>query len=349
MISLNPPIKNIGHYLSDASLDSASLIKQVKVKETTLRNYEFSHSSWKRKLNKEGYAYLLPHEVWNTKKIFITLDVIGKKLDYLVSNNKLNKETLKEIIEEAVPESKDKIIIKDFSDFKQDMKAGNYSPEYIEHLVSSSAAMTSYDPKLNKNILYFKFEKLNPSNFDKITQKVEIEHELEHAFKMCYTNAARINTFKNEAICKKKNSIFNRIFIYFELNYGIGELNSKMEMTSQNLLKKCKKNSIAELHSDFKTKLNEAFLKEKTSKDNLFQDKKQQKQFYSYMQDTAQDEKHAYRSNIRYREYFNDIENSTNIELQSLMYEEMEKMFHNEKLNLFDNIHKSRGKINVKA
>lgn len=121
--------------------------------------------------------------------------------------------------------------------------------------------------------------------------------------------------------------------------------------------------SIKDLHGDFKTKLNEIIAEQKKSEkmSNTFTPK-DMKQFFSFLKSRAVDERDARTNRVIYREYKpktflslirqlfdkngyrEHYKRPFDIELETLLYDEMAKFFDKERLNLFDSMHRSRGK-----
>lgn len=325
-----------------------SQVENLCIKSVKRLNDEFSHENMKKKLNAAGLTYLMPHEVWSTKKMFDTLDLFDVKVKNLINSGKMNKETYQQALYEVAPELKGKVLVKDFSDLKADMEADMeaykfYTAEYIQQTLDSASATNIYNPNLNQTKLYFKFEGLETNN---ILDKIELEdgflHEPKHVFENHLTNIMNLDTLNNQSINSGRHSIFNRIFSYFENKYDI-YLTGHTELTKNNLLKQYKMNSIKELHTDFDKNLQE-IISQETNSETLSQTKRGWKQFFTFMQNMAKYEKEAYRSSIKYRKYYGDLTKPTTIELRQLEYEEMENFFHQKKLDLFDDMHRSRGR-----
>lgn len=275
----------------------------------------------------KGIHYLLPHEEWSDDKIFATIKSLGKKLDKLVKSKKLNKQTLQKAVDEMVPKAKGKIIIKDFADLENDLRAMGYEENIIQHYLSSTA-LTSSNPKQSE--LYFKFENALGDPFEKIQIKLSIEHEMQHALSSRFQNTSAIDRYKNNSYkCSNQQEIFNKIFGMFEReNCQCGTTAEQTELTQKNMLNWFGFNSTEELHKNFEEIIDRLIKEAKvTGKLNLGERKREWKQFFNYLKNASKDEREAYRSNIRYREFYKDSKTPVTVEFKSLLYGEMEKFF----------------------
>lgn len=272
-----------------------------------------------------GVPYLLPHEEWSDKKILHTVKSFGKELDKLAKEKALDKEVLQEAIEKIIPELKGKIIIKDFADLENDLKARGLSEERIKFSLNS-IAMSSIGN--NSTTLYLK----QPSAdlFDQVDFKSTVEHELEHVLSASFQNTSRTDRFKNDDYkCYNQLGVFNKIFVMFEQQCRpqIDEL-MQVKITKKNMLKWLGFNSTKDLHKNFEAVINKLTEDAKAIEElNIGADKRKWKQFFQFMKNMSKDEKQAYKSEKRFREVYDDPNTSTNVELKPLLYGEMEKFF----------------------
>ena len=127
---------------------------------------------------------------------------------------------------------------------------------------------------------------------------------------------------------KNQNKTSNGIFNLFEKPYFSKIQLKQQGATQKNLLEILGFTSIKELHNDFDSKLKELVNQKKSDGElHLGNEKRSWKQFFNDLKNMAKNEKEAYTTNKRLREYFDDLETPTNAELDSLKYKEMEKFF----------------------
>jgi hypothetical protein len=274
----------------------------------------------------KGVPYLLPHQEWSDKKILDTIDLLDKDITKMIKSKTINKQTLQESIEKLAPETKGKIIVKDFSDLKKDYKALGYSDSMIKHYLQCNAAACS---TTENSAIYLKFESITSNPYGHLHFRSIAEHEVKHALSARLQNTMSTNIYKNNFYkSTNQQGTFNNIFNLFENNYSRSIDLMKEETTKKNMLDGLGFNSINELHNDFESKLGKLIREKKaTGKLHLGNEKRSWKQFFDYLKNMAKDEKEAYSANKSFRECFNRSQTSTNSELVPLKYEEMEKFF----------------------
>lgn len=278
--------------------------------------------------NRVGLPYLLPHEIWSDNKILNTMKWLGKKLDKLEKSNALNKKTLQDTINKILPKRfKDRIIIKDLVDLEKDLKNQGYSKDEIKLRLECNATI-GIEP--NETILYFNFAKATVNKKESVDLKSYIEHEMDHALKFRTQNTLFTDIYKNNyGEFPDQNKIFNIIFSQFESNYIQTKLSSEStKLKQENMLEAFKFKSVEDLHNSFETVFNKLIEEAKSSKKfNIGFDLERWKQFFVYLKHSANSEKEAYQSTIRYRELNGNLNTPTKAELIPLLYAEMEKFF----------------------
>lgn len=298
----------------------------VSLAEVAPRAHSLRGEKLKEFYNNAGLPYLLRHEVWSDKKILDAISLIGKELDKLVESKTLNKKTLQEVVDKIIPDAKNKIIIKDFADLEDDLRACHVDEQSIETFLRLTA-LASHDENLTN--LYFKFKEAKSTPLEIIKLKPNAEHELTHALRTTFQNTKFIDSYKNEHyVGIKGDEIFNKMFVLFEQHFSPKMSLEQVEITKKSLLKQLKVGSMKELYKCFDKKLNEIIKDEKQSGNlNIGSNPKCWKQFFAYLKHNAREEKEAYRSNKRYREIYKDPNKPTDAELIPLLFAEMEKFF----------------------
>ena len=275
----------------------------------------------------KGYPYLLPHQEWSDKKILDTVSVLGKKVDALVDAKLLNKKSLQVVVENIAPELKGKVEIKDFGDLKKDCLNAGRSKEDVKNILKNGDAVTAHNGK-DCNV-YLKFESLNEGPKGRTSFKALAEHEFKHVLSKLLQNTATTDLFKNEAYkCDGQGLIINKIFNQFENIYNQTICKPEKEITPRRLVKHLGFHSVEDLHHNFEKTLDK-LVKKASSTGDLYigANKKGWKQFFNSLKASAKDEKEAYKSNIRFRELYEDSAAPTDLELKPLLYAEMEKFF----------------------
>lgn len=270
----------------------------------------------KRFYESKGIKYLLPSEVWSDKKILETAFSANRQLTMLLKSNTLNKQTLQEVVNNLIPDLiKGKILVNDIKELPSD------TPDIYRN---SAAAITRTNNEFST--MYINFDRANGSKEDIVTLKSNIIHELIHCLSDNLRNTARVDsTFK-------QNSLFNQIFRYFESVYpAVGDI-IQLEPNNENMLKWLGFSSIDNLHRHFELVFNNIISRIDSSSTlalditpiNL-------KKMFSALKHIAADEKLAYKSDQILREYFDDLNTPTNMELRTLLRGEMEKFFEKKK------------------
>ena len=326
------PVKSDFRGLSLAPLKSESLFTTAKAAKVE----KFNSQSEKLKAfyNSKGYSYRLPNEEWSDKKIVDTLKLLGNDLDKLVETKKLDKKTLRKAINKLVPESKGKIVVKDFADLEATLRAEGKSEEVIQRYLKVSGAITSSSSK--KSTIFIKFENLNEDKIGPALIKTDVEHELKHALSAVFQNANSTDLYKNKLYkCAGQTPVFNNIFSVFEAEYKRPVGRKVDELSQQNMLNLLGFGSTKELHNSFETTIGKLINEEKSAGVlNLGSEKNSWKQFFSYLKNSAKDEKEALKSTYRYRELWGKHNVPTNAELQPLVYAEMEKFFAQKRIQI---------------
>jgi len=284
--------------------------------------------------NSKGIPYLLPNEEWSDKKIFDTINLLGKDLDKLIESKTLNKQTLQDTIEKLAPEVKGKIEIKDFRDLENDLRAQGYSESAIKDYFTTASAVT--DPTNKGTSIYFKFEKANKDKQSQTIFKLCVEHEIKHALSSTLQNTALVDIYKNDFYkCHNQNKVFDELFHKIEERYTPSLDLAQTSLNQKNMLKSLGFKSMKELNASFKSSLARLIAEsEFTGKFNLGSDKNSWKQFFNYLKNMAKDEKEAYKSNVRYRENYNNLKTPTVEEFEPLKYKAMEKFFEKERIQV---------------
>ena len=301
----------------------------LKQDTAALTRKKFNSQSEKLKAYYEskGYPYLLPHQEWSDKKILDTVDLLGNDLNELIKSKTLNKQTLQEAIKKLAPETKGKILIKDFGDLEKYLRASGESESMIEHYMTNCGAMTH--SRTDKTMIFLKFENADNGEWPRIVFKGSVKREVKHALSATLQNTYNMNLYKNDVYkCTKKDPIFNQIFNLFQGKYYKGPDWTKKEITGNAMARWLGFSSTESLHKDFEKTFNNLTTEAKSVGVLDFgDDKKGWKQLYKYSKDFAKNEKEAYQSNTACREYFGDLKTPTAAELKPLIYEEMEKFF----------------------
>ena len=242
-------------------------------------------------------------------------------------------------IEKLIPESKGKILIKDFSDLEKDFRAQKYSEEMIKDYLTTAGAVTDSTPKSTS--VYLKFEALKNDRYEQINFKKSIEHEVKHALTGVMQNERVTSIYKNDVYkAHNQNKVFMEIFNLFEEQcpYKLKVKIKQAEITQNNMLKGLGVDSEKNLYEKFEKILDKLIKKEKsTGAFNLSSDKRSWKQFFNSLKNMSKDEKEAYQSAKRYREYSfsaGKLKIPTDAELRPLVYAEMEKFFNKKRIQV---------------
>lgn len=349
-IKFGPGFENLKKYGQDVFTlqnDAKTLQPQPNYPES------FAAKKLKKFYDSEGFNYLLPNEVWSDKKIFAAIKILGKQLDRLEESNNLNKKTIQQAVETIAPQTKGRIVIKDFKDAEKYLRASGHSEAVIKHHLNKSAAITISDSY--NNTIYLKMDKLKGSPVDKIHLKGSIEHEVKHALTGTLQNVRTEDNCKNTYYkCDNQDAVFNKIFNVFEVTYNKRTPNIiEHNINTQTMLETLGFDSVKALHDDFDKTLNKLVKEEqKTGELNLGSDRKSWKQFFNSLKNSAKDEKEAYWSNRRYRELFKEedekLEVPTGNETTTLIYKEMEDFFAQKRIQANKLFPKDSQNINLK-
>lgn len=314
-------IKFKGAKLAPLEKDTLAIIEKSQT-----RRFNSQAERLKAYYESNGVPFLLPHEEWSDGKISKVMELFNKNLDHLAETKELSKETLNEAIKRFIPEIKGKVEFMDFDDLKKYLKNCGYNSKLIKTYLSwNSLALTSCE----STKIFLKFENIQKNKLKQVLFKENADHELRHALKHRLQNENTTNFYKNNIYkCLNQTGSFNTVWtnFYHALNNGL-TLTSK-NITEHNMLEWIGSDSIINLHKQFDTVLNKCIEQIKpTGELNLGANKKSWKHFFNVMKTNANDEKLAYQSGIRFREYTGNLNEPTDAELKPLLYAEMEKFF----------------------
>lgn len=246
-----------------------------------------------------SFRYLLPHEVWNDKKIFKKVNLLSKDIDELIKTNNLNKITLQNVIEKHIPEIKDKIKISDFEDYRKMHELRGASPDFVNLQIEKSRAIIGYGFSDNVEIFFKKFD---------LYSKKYILHELIHCLEKVFQNKLNISTFK----CNKKGKctfISDKIFGSFEKNKEVVEIPLIKNERNNYIINETLKSVLRTLINNLKIKGELNFKNNSLTWEGLFND----------FEINARRERKAYRASpnlnikLRYKrreEFFKNIKNT---------------------------------------
>lgn len=312
--------------LKEDAVNLTSKVKKFNSQAEKLKDYYTS----------KGIPYLLPSEEWSSKKILETVQTFGENLDEMINSKTLNRQTLQNAVEKLAPEAKDKIVIKDFSDLKKDLKALDYDDDYIENCLNSAAALTRYTAENNTNKIYLNFSRLEEGRNSKAVFKMSAEHEVTHALCATFQNTSATNIFKNKSYkCQNQNGLFNEIFHLFEKRYPSKPACQEKFITKEKMAKTLGFESLEALHKSFNSTMRGVLAEaKKEGLLNFGSDKRAWKQFFKSLKDTSTKEKEAYYTNVRMREVKGNLNIPTTAELRPLFYEELGKFFEAERIKV---------------
>jgi len=316
------PVKSIFKELKLALLQ-----KDTLALSTVPKRYASQGERLKDFYNSKGIPYLLPNEEWSDKKIFDTINLLGKDLDKLIESKTLNKQTLQENIKKLIPEAEGKIIIKDFDDLEKLLASKGYSEDEIRNYRTNVGASTVNGR--SDTTIYLKFEKLNGDKDKKIDFKGCVGHEMEHVLSLRYQNKAVINDYKSDSFrCLDHSAVFSNIFCPFENHYDSVDTWGKIEISSKGLLNAYGFDSKESLYEDFDRKLNNLIKQSKAyGSMNFGSDKKSWKHFFDCMKFRAEQEKKAYQIEIDFKKEDTASKSPKKQDLFPLLYGEMENFF----------------------
>jgi hypothetical protein len=310
----------------------AESIRQTKPAEFGKVHFNSQNERLKDYYESKGVPFLLPHQQYSDKRIADAVELLGKNIDNLIKNKKLNKKTAQKALEKITPEAKGKIKIKDFVDFENDRRTRGMSEDRIKlYLKFGAVTVTNLDEKTST--IYVNFKKAKEGVYGPILFKREMQHEVKHALTYNLQNTIFIDMYKNDRYkVNKQNGVFNKIFAQFERFYNPNSELRQTELTQKNMLSEFGFNSTNDLNKSFDNNLNKLIEDTKTTGElNIDNDKKGWKQFFNTLKEFAKGEKNAYQSEKVLREVYHS-NTPTNAEFTSMLYAEMEKFFNKKRI-----------------
>lgn len=282
---------------------------------------------FKAKYEEKELSYLLPKQVWTTKKIAETLKAFSQNIDFLAEINKLNKLNIQNALNSLLPKhAKNKIVIKDFEELAEDLRVRGYDQRDINLLAINDAQTASLG---DKTIIYLKMDSVNKGKFGLVNLKATINHEVRHALVQRLKNIGTVLTYNNDyGKCKNQNNVFNLIFSRFEAHFNAMKPLRQSELSHEKMLQYSNFESIKAMHEKFESVLATINRESRTNGDlKIGINVDSWIQYFKYMKYKAKDEKEAYQANKIYRELYNDHSTPTNAEFIPMIYAEMEKFF----------------------
>lgn len=290
---------------------------------------------------KSDLKYLLPNEVWSNKRIFTTIDTIGKKIDKFIYTKDFTVDNFRRVIFKSLPQKVSKDIdVRDFNDYKRFLNTSGYDKKTIKLYTEDVAGVCRHFINDKKAIIYVNIDKAKESKFDAINLKATFEHELKHALTSRCTNIKE-SAFLGLMPYRTQNSHAvteaGYIFRDFEDIFRIKDVDGYTELTKENMLKNLVNTKTNEKYSDIK-QLHNAMAD--AMSDLLNENEEFSSINYNFdrgalwqtLSRKAMDEKEAYRTEKCFRELSADKNKPIVAELQSLVYAEMEKFFKNASL-----------------
>ncbi|MBR1754811.1 hypothetical protein IJ732_08260 [bacterium] len=266
---------------------------------------------------KRGITYLLPCDVWSTKKIMKTTDRAIQEYNALEDGKSINSKALNNILAKLLPASiANKIKIGDFfSDFAKYLKTQGLSEFQISSVLNTYQGFTI--PNKDKTSIFLK------DKFNKADNNNAFAHELKHALTSKTTNIEARDTYKinDDKVVEKLFDVFHVLEIDYKIDRNV--CNSNIDLTRENFLKNITykgKNfkTKEDLYSSLEENVNKLFISNKLDK------VKNNKYVYEFLQHYAKDEKEAYSTLKVLRE---DKNKPIGRELEQFKYEFFENFF----------------------
>lgn len=315
----------------------SQLNTDTAIKNPILRNSELLHSNLKDVFESMGEEYLLPSQVWSNKKITNTIEELKGEMFSLIQKQKLTRAKLDFMIKKKVPELKGKLFVKNFDQLEKEYNKAFYD----ENIANCSAITIPEDSKVN---FYLRFRKQKSANpLIKVSFLDDIMHDLTHVLDIVFKNNFRIQSYKKLVNPKYNDDEYQLLFNKLQSMYPFKDKKIvNIKITQNNMLKSLGYTSIDALHLGIENNLN--MLLKQNAHENCFQlsNKKELKDFYSSLKNMANEEKRAYSTRAVFRMVATK-DAPTNAELKPLLYEQLEKFFFKKKLDVYDDMHKSRG------
>lgn len=192
-----------------------------------------------QKYAQKGLNFLLSNEVWSDKRIFKTLDRVGKSFDELVKKNDLTAKAIGVALAAILPaEISKKIQVKDFPELKKDLLRQGYDPDTVYNIMTTYTGMTATDN--NGSIIYLPVERDKVSEQGRADLKGTFQHELKHALTNNCKNIYVNDTFNAKPVPEStlldEKTFYNDIFMNFEQIFQTLPNGEHVKLNKQSLI-----------------------------------------------------------------------------------------------------------------
>lgn len=193
----------------------------------------------KQKYAEKGLNFLLSNEVWSDKRIFKTLDRVGKSFDELVKKNDLTAKTIGVALAAILPaEISKKIQVKDFPDLKNDLLRQGYDPDTVYNIMTTYTGMTSTGR--DGSIIYLPVERDKKTEEGRADLKGTFQHELKHALTNNCKNIYANDNFNAKPVPEStlldEKTFYNDIFMQFEQIFQTVPNGEHVKLNKQSLI-----------------------------------------------------------------------------------------------------------------